>query len=55
MKEENKKQDFHLKESIDYEIIVNYMVDKASIKYQCGVTTTLEEKSNNYIVSHFSQ
>ncbi|CAF4365977.1 unnamed protein product [Rotaria socialis] len=44
MKEENNKQDFHLKESIDYEIIANYMLNKASIKCQCGITATLEIK-----------
>ncbi|CAF2124141.1 unnamed protein product [Rotaria magnacalcarata] len=53
MKEENNKQDFHLKESIDYEIVANYMLNKASVKCQCGITATLGIKSNNYILSHY--
>ncbi|CAF1289705.1 unnamed protein product [Rotaria magnacalcarata] len=53
MKEEKNKQDFHLKESIDYEIIANYMLNKASIKCQCGITATLGKKSNSYILSNY--
>ena len=41
MKESNNQQDFPIKESIDYELIVNYMTNKALIKCPCGTTATL--------------
>ncbi|CAM4832721.1 unnamed protein product [Rotaria magnacalcarata] len=56
IKENNNQQRIKVKEGVDYELIVDYMSNKALIKCQCGISTTLGQKKNAYIVivSHFS-
>lgn len=54
VKEDSNQQHIKLKEGVDYELIVDYMSNKALIKCQCGTSTTLGKKKNSYIVSHFS-
>ncbi|CAF2961111.1 unnamed protein product [Rotaria sp. Silwood2] len=40
---------FLLKESLDYEIIINLILKKAVIQCQCGSNTTLGQKDTNFI------
>ncbi|CAF2050188.1 unnamed protein product, partial [Rotaria magnacalcarata] len=48
-REDNNQQRIKLKEGVDYELIVDYMSNKALIKSQCGISTTLGQKKNGYI------
>ncbi|CAF5064477.1 unnamed protein product, partial [Rotaria magnacalcarata] len=50
IKEDNNQQRIKVKEGVDYELIVDYMSNKALIKCQCGISTTLGQKKNAYIV-----
>ncbi|CAM4796194.1 unnamed protein product [Rotaria magnacalcarata] len=50
IKEDNNQQRIKVKEDVDYELIVDYMSNKALIKCQCGISTTLGQKNNGYIV-----
>lgn len=53
IKQNNNQHNFEIEEGIDYEIIVNSISNKAYIKCQCGKNTTLGQKNNSFIVSHF--
>ncbi|CAM4819730.1 unnamed protein product [Rotaria magnacalcarata] len=44
IKEDSNQQHIKLKEGVDYELIVDYMPNKALIKCQCGTSTTLGKK-----------
>ncbi|CAF3886684.1 unnamed protein product [Rotaria sp. Silwood1] len=52
--EQNKNQkNFQITEGIDYEIIVNSIVNKVLIKCQCGIISTLGQKNNSYVLSNY--
>jgi hypothetical protein len=53
-KENRDQQMVQLNESIDYEIVTDLHSNKTLIKCQCGAISTLGQKDNNFIVSHFS-
>ncbi|CAF2059632.1 unnamed protein product [Rotaria magnacalcarata] len=44
IKEDSNQQHIKLKEGVDYELIIDYMSNKAQIKCQCGTSTTLGKK-----------
>jgi hypothetical protein len=44
-----------LNENVDYDIIIDQSLNRTLIKYQCGVTSTLSQKNNHFIVSQFFQ
>lgn len=52
LKENQNRKISHLTENTDYEIIIDIKGNKALIKCQCGLTSTLGKKDNSYIVSH---
>ncbi|CAF1578757.1 unnamed protein product [Rotaria magnacalcarata] len=53
MKESNGQKMFQLKENIDYEIFIDIIGKKVLVKCQCGKTTMLGQKDNNFILSNF--
>jgi hypothetical protein len=47
------QQIIQLNDSVDYDIIIDVNLNKTLIKCQCGAISTLGQKDNNFIVSHF--
>jgi len=52
MKENQNRQIIQLDANDDYEIIIDIKAGKVLIRCQCGATSTLGKKNNNYIVGY---